>query len=97
VKIELTAEEDARVLALPETKLGMTNFDHSIDPGLDAALREGMKGRHAAWEFNGLVWLDERTGMFCEVVRRYHMVVAAYAAPSLKELMDEVNDEHGWE
>jgi hypothetical protein len=82
---------------MPESEHGMSNFDHSVDDGLEEALRAGMKGRHAAWEFNGLVWLDERTGLFCEVVRRYHEVVAVHAAPTLKELMHEVNDEHGWD
>jgi hypothetical protein len=103
VKIEFTSEEDERIVGLPEFTPGspfsaaMTNADHSIDDGLEDALRRGMKGRHAAWNFNGLVWLDDRTGMFCEVVRQYHVIVGAFAAPSLKELMSEVNDCYGWD
>ena len=97
MKIELTSEEDERVLAMPESEHGMSNFDHAIDEGLEDALRSGMTGRHAAWNFNGLVWLDDRTGMFCEVVRRYHVITGVHCAASLKELMDEVSDEYGWD
>lgn len=97
MKIEFTDEEDARILALPESDHGMSNEDHTIDDGLEADLYQGMKGRHAAWNFNGLMWLDNRTGMFCEVVRRYHVIVAVHAAPTLKDLMQEVNDDHGWD
>lgn len=98
MKIEFTDAEDERVLGLPEFRppAAMSNFDQSIDPGLEDALRAGMKGRHAAQEFNGLVWLDGRTGLFCEAVRRYHEIVAVHAAATLEDLMREVNDEHGW-
>ena len=97
MKIEFTDEEDQRICALPESEHGMSNFDHKIDDGLEADLRAGLKGRHAAWEFNGRVWFDARLGMFCEAVRRYHALRGVVAAPTLRELMAEVNDEYGWE
>ncbi len=97
MKIEFASATDVLVLGLPESDHGMSNFDQSVDDGLEDDLRAGMKGRHAAWNFNGLVWLDDWTGMFCEVVRRFHVIVAVHAAPTLEELMHEVNDEHGWD
>jgi len=97
VKIEFTGEEDQRICALPESDHGMSNFDHVIDDGLEADLRAGLKGRHAAWDFNGLVWFETRIGQFCEAVRQYHVLVGVVAAPTLRELMGEVNDEYGWD
>ena len=96
MKIEFTGEEDQRIRALPESGHGMSNFDHVIDDGLEADLRAGLTGHHAAWEFSGVVWFDARLGQFCEAVRRYHALVGVVAAPTLRELMEEVNDEYGW-
>jgi hypothetical protein len=93
---EVDATDEA-VQALPESAFGMTNFDQSIAPGLEADLRAGMRGRHAAWEFNGIVWYDDKARQFCEIVRRYHVIQAIIGRPSLQELMDAVNDEYGWE
>jgi hypothetical protein len=81
----------------PESDCGMSNFGHSIDGGLEADLRAGMRGSHAAWEFRGTVWYDADAGQFCEIVRRYHTVIAIVGRPTLEELMHAVNDEYGWE
>ena len=75
----------------------MTNFDHSIDDGLEDDLRAGQVGEHAAWNFYGQVWFDPDAGLFYELVRRFHSPIALHAAPSLQDLMHEVNDEHGWD
>ena len=93
---EVDATDEA-VQALPESRYGMTNFNHSIDPELEADLRAGMRGRHAAWGFNGLVWYDAKASQFCEIVRRYHVIQAIVGRPALRELMEAVNDEYGWE
>ena len=93
---ELNAVAEA-VSALPESEHGMSNFDHSIDEGFEADLRAGMGGSHAAWEFHGTVWYDAKAGQFCEVVRRYHVVVGIVGRPTLEELMEAVNEEYGWE
>jgi|SRR5215472_2942714 len=85
------------VLQRPESEHGMSNFDHSIDDGLEADLRAGMRAGHAAWEFHGTVWYDAESGLFYEAVRRYHALVAVIGRPGLRELMHAVNDEWGWE
>lgn len=79
-----------------EIELGMTNFDHSIDDGLETALKAGkVYGSHAGREFYGAVYWRE--GEFHEDVRRYGAFVGSFSAPTLKELMATVNDEWGWE
>jgi hypothetical protein len=81
-----------------EIALGMSNFDHSIDSGLDAALRASpgvALAEHSAWNFCGYVWFED--GQFHEQVWRYKQPVAEYSAETLTELMEVVNDEHGSE
>lgn len=79
---------------LTEIEKGMSNFDHSIDDGLEDALRAGgVFGRHAAWNFNGKVWFAD--GLFHEEVWRYHAPVGTHSAATLPELMQIVNDEYG--
>lgn len=81
-----------------EIPLGMSNLCHDIDDGLDAALRanpEKFFGRHAAVNFNGLVWFKD--GRFHEEVWRYHEIVKIVSADSLEDLMTAVNDEFGYE
>jgi hypothetical protein len=85
------------VRALPESEHGISNFDHAIDPGLEADLRAGMRGSHAAWEFHGTVWFDAKAGQFCEAVRRYRALIGIVGRPTLEELMVAVNDEYGWD
>lgn len=79
-----------------EIGLGMSNFDHRIDDGLAEALQgRQVYARHAAWDFNGQVWWDGK--QFREQVWRYNCPVASFAADSLGELMEDVNDAYGWE
>ncbi len=80
----------------PESEHGMSNFDQSVDDGLEADLRAGMHAIHSAWDFNGVVWYDPEAAVFCEAVRRYHVLVAVVSRPDLRELMHAVNDEWGW-
>jgi hypothetical protein len=86
-----------KIRDLPESGHGMSNFDHSVDDGLEADLRAGMRGRHAAWDFNGMLWWDEKAGLFYEAVRVYHVVQAIIGRPTLHQLMHDVNDQFGWE
>jgi hypothetical protein len=77
---------------------GMTNLDQSIEEGFEEALRAAPNrvfGRHAAWEFNGLVWFDGE--QFCEEVWRYHSPIEIMTAPTLRELMCVVNDKYGYD
>jgi len=79
---------------LTEIEKGMSNFDHSIDEGLDDALRAGgVFGRHAAWNFNGRVWFSG--GLFYEEVWCYGKPIGQHSAATLPELMQVVNDKYG--
>lgn len=79
-----------------EISLGMTNFDHSIDDGFAEALQSGdVYGRHAGWEFNGIVWWDGT--QFRERVSRYGVPREVFSAPTLEELMRVVNATWGAE
>jgi len=75
----------------------MSNFDHSIDEGLEADLRAGMRGVHSAWNFNGQVWYDADAGLFREEVWVYHVLAAERSAATLEDLMRVVSDEFGWD
>jgi hypothetical protein len=79
-----------------ETELSMSNFDHTVDEGLREALEDGpFYGRHAGWNFNGLVWWDG--DQFREQVWVYGAPVKTFVAPVLDDLMRVVNVEFGWE
>lgn len=75
----------------------MSNFDHTVDPGMEDDLRTGMRGQHTAWNFHGQVWYDADGGWFTEEVSVHKAVRAILSAPTLEELMREVNDEYGWD
>jgi len=74
---------------------GMSNCDHEIEEGFEQHLREGGWGRHAGWNFNGLVWFSEDA--FHEQVWVYGAPVAVITEPTLTLLMESVSDEYGWE
>lgn len=77
-----------------EIDLGMSNFDHSIDEGFAERLQEGhCYGRHAAWDFNGLVWFAD--GQFHEEVWCYGVRRQVFSADTLEELMQTVNAKWG--
>ena len=81
----------------PDIDVVMTNLDHSVEEEAEEALRGGGRGTHSAWEFNGNVWFEESDDLFHEVVHRHHIPVGHFAAPTLRDLMQVVNDEWGWE
>jgi len=75
----------------------MSNFDGSIDDGLEEALKEpGTYSEHAAWDHHGKVWWDAEEGVFKEEVWQYKVPVAVLSAPTLQELRETVNEEYGW-
>jgi hypothetical protein len=82
--------------ARPESAHEMSNFDHSIDDGLDEDLRAGMRGVHSGWDFNGIVWFDKDREVFCEAVRVHHELAGIVESPSLGQLMIDVSDVYGW-
>jgi hypothetical protein len=79
------------------TRKSMSNFDHSQDEGFEDDLRAGLRGHHAAWNFNGQVWYDPDAELFREEVWVHHVVAAERSARTLEELMRVVNDEFGWD
>ena len=87
--------KELRCPDLPESDHGMSNLDQSIDAGLEADLKNGMIGIHAAWNFNGRVWFED--GMFHEDVWRYRSYSATFSAETLRDLMNTVNDQYGYE
>ncbi len=74
----------------------MSNFDHSIDDGLEEALKtEETFSGHAGQDFNGHTWFKD--GQFHEAVCCYHILQGIESANSLRELMEKVNDKYGWD
>ncbi len=79
-----------------EISLGMSNDDGSIDDGLSEILQSEpcrVYGSHCAWDHCGRVWWDGE--QFCEQVWCYGSVVGALCAPTLRELMNDVNEQYG--
>ena len=80
---------------LTESEFSMSNFDHTIDKGMDEDLRNGMRSIHAGWNFHGDVWFE--SGQFHEAVRQYHAHVDTVSANSLTELMQDINERYGFD
>ena len=80
---------------MPRTELQMSNFDNSIDEGLEEKLKDGYWCNHNAWNYNGTVWYKE--GHYYEAVYHYRRYQSTYSAKTLRELMDIVQDQFGTE
>lgn len=79
-----------------EIGLSMSNCGLEIDEGMEEALKNGNNySNHYGWEFCGTVWWDGHE--FAERVMRHWSVVDEVKAPTLKKLMEKVNDKWGWE
>jgi hypothetical protein len=76
--------------------LSMSNFDHTADMGLDAALRGGkLYAPYAGWNFHGTVWWDgERFA--CEVWV-YGSPREVIRADTLEDIMESASDKYGWQ
>lgn len=81
--------------SLPKSEHGMSNCYLTIDEGMEKDLRNGMRSEHCAWHFYGLVWFEDN--QFHEEVKQYHRHIATRSADILKELMELVNSEFGYE
>ncbi len=74
----------------------ISNYDGAIDELVAEQLREGGRfARHAAWNFNGLVWFEQ--GRWHEVVCVYGQRRATYSDDTLDGLRRTANDNFGWE
>jgi hypothetical protein len=79
---------------LTEIDAHMSNFDHSIDDGMEQRLREGGTcSEHSGWDFHGDVWFAD--DQFHEEVFTYHVYRETFSAPTLGELMELVDDQYG--
>ena len=90
--------EKSAVKDMDHTKLGMTNFDKSIDLGFEAALRQRpgeVCGQYAAAHFCGWVWFED--DMFHCEVWVYNQIKETISADSLKLIMTKVSNRYGWE
>lgn len=82
------------------TQYEMSNFDHTIDSGMEQALKDKpntVYGFHSARNFNGEVFFDRVSNKFVEHVYMFHNHIDTVEANSLQELMNEVNSRHGSE
>ena len=74
----------------------VSNFDHEIPAGLSDELKNNyVFAEHCGWNFFGKIWFAD--GEFHEQVMRYCSHVATLSAPTLKELVEKVNDEYGYD
>jgi len=82
-----------------ELILGMSNFDHSIDDGLEEALRANpnVAAHYSGWNFSAYVWVIPDEDQFTCQVWQYHQPVKELKAATLQEIMDRVSDEFGAE
>jgi hypothetical protein len=86
----------SRTAHMREIALGITNYDHTIAPGLAEALRHEpgqVYGCHTAWDFYGLVWFAD--GRFHEEVWVLGAPEEVLSAPTLEALMEAVNAKYG--
>lgn len=78
--------------------LGMSNFDHTIDSGLDSALRsepEKVYANYSGWNFHARVWFEN--DQFHAEVSVYGAVMDTVSADSLQDIMDSVSSAYGHE
>jgi len=76
-------------------ELGMSNCDHSIDEGLEEALQEGSLCQYSGWNFCGYVWFED--GRYICQVWCHKSPREEILADTLKELMEDVSSEYGYE
>ena len=74
----------------------MSNFDGSIDDGMEDKLKSGkFYGSHSAWNFCGTVWFNKADNRFYEEIWHYRSYQETFSGESLEKLMDKVNEEWG--
>jgi hypothetical protein len=81
--------------ALPEYGGGLTNFDFSIDDGVEDVLRARTHVcTYAGRNFNGICWFDG--DLFWCQPWVYHVPRPPIAASTLVDLMHEVSKAYGY-
>ena len=74
----------------------VSNFDQSVDEGVEELLAQGGWVPHAAMDHWGKVRRDE-DGVYREEVWRYNVPVETMEAPTLSALMVVVNEKYGYD
>lgn len=79
---------------LDEADETISNFDGEVPESMTSLLRGGRHWvQHCAWNHWGAVWFSD--GKFHERVMYYGAHVATISAPTLKELISDVNSIYG--
>lgn len=74
----------------------MSNFDGIIDEKVAAELKEQeVLAAYPGWNFHAQCWFDRQTGKYMAAVRRYHSLIATFAADTPAELRDVISGEFG--
>jgi len=74
-----------------------SNLNRHQDLSDEEVKESGLTHQHAAYDFCGYVWYDKKEGVFREEVWRYHSLADTKSATTIKELVEMVNDEYGYE
>lgn len=76
----------------------MSNFDHEVDEKVAQELKTvRATAGYPGWDFNAKCWYDGATGLYMAAVRTYRQLRATFAAPTPKELMEEISAEFGYD
>lgn len=70
-----------------------SNFDHTWNDGAREAIDNGAQMQHSAWNFVG--YISKNGDVYEEQVWQYHSHVKTVTAPSLDELVADVNHQFG--
>ena len=77
-----------------EIDIGMSNFDHTIDSGVEKKLKEGKYyAQYSGWDFCGYVWWNKNKWS-CEVWV-YNSHVDTIHGDALEEIMEKVSEQYG--
>lgn len=75
-----------------------SNMDHHLDRALaDRMKAEPLFARHAAWNFNAVVWYEPEPALWHSVVRRYGAVVAHFTGVEIMDVVRPANERFGSE
>ena len=77
-----------------------SNFDHSFENGLEPTTKMIQENpnnhfHHAGWNFSGNIWFED--GFFYEEVWVYRIHQQTLKNEVLSNLIEEVNDQYGYD
>ncbi len=92
----------AEILTRPENytehhKVVMSNCFHEIDETVAKLLKKKeLFAQYSGWGFCGKVWWNRELKNWCCEIWRYRSHQETVKADSLKELMETVSNDYGW-